>query len=88
VAKALADYDDAVAIQAASLLRSSVEKEAQAAYERALAEADAKLKELVAGAAGSSERLKEYLQKSPKLEVRTRREAEKEAGAAQAPQSK
>ncbi len=86
IEKALAGFDEAVAIQAASLVRSSVEKEAQAAYERIMAEADAKLERLLDSASSASDRLREYLVNSPKVEVRTRAEAEKAAGAAKAQQ--
>ena len=75
--RALADYDAAVAIEFASLARARIEKEAQEAYARLMADADRKMASLLeAKEVMVKKAFGDYVAASPKIDVKTRREAD------------
>jgi hypothetical protein len=77
---ALARHDAAVAIEFASIARSRIEKEAQEAYARLMTEADQKIAGLLeAKEAGVKKAFGDYVAASPKIDVKTRRDADAEA---------
>ena len=78
--EALAQHDASVATQFASIARAQIQKEAQEAYEKILLDADGKLDDFLrVDDAGMKERFTQYLQRAPRLEIRTRQELADEA---------
>ncbi len=80
VEEALARFDSAVASELASIARAKIQREAQEAYERLMAEADGKLADLLSVKdAKVREDFGDYLAAAPKVEIRTRQDLEEEA---------
>ncbi len=69
----LANHDDAVAVQAASILRGQIQAELQSEYEKLLVQADKRLEALVSGSDKSLNGIfRTYLKNAPAVDVFTR----------------
>jgi len=76
----LARYDGAVSAQFASIARAKIQRQAQEAYERLIAEADEQLASLLAVKDEKvKKRFQDYVTIAGKIDVRTRQDREEEA---------